>query len=87
MPDPEDEPQIPETEFDKVGKLLAKYVEFPQFKGADLTKGYFCANCIYFWKGHDDCAIVYSRGESVEGQTSNRIAPYAMCALWKPTGT
>jgi len=73
-----------ETEIPKVSKLLAKYVEFSEFAKADLSTGYFCASCIYFWEGHDDCAIVYSKGESADGESSQRIAPYAMCDLWKP---
>jgi hypothetical protein len=72
------------NEIPKVSKLLAKYVEFYEFAQADLSKGYFCASCVYFWEGHDDCAIVYSRGESADGESSDRIAPYAMCDLWKP---
>ncbi len=75
---------IPDTKLDRVSKLIAKYVEFPQFKNADLKKGYFCANCIYFWEGHDDCAIVCAKGESLDGVSSTRIAPYGMCGLWKP---
>jgi hypothetical protein len=73
-----------ESEIPKISKLLAKYVEFSEFAQADFSKGYFCASCIYFWEGHDDCAIVYSKGESADGETSDRIAPYAMCDLWKP---
>ena len=76
--------RIPDTKIDRVSKLIAKYVEFPQFKNADLKKGYFCANCIYFWEGHDDCAIVCKKGESLDGVSSTRIAPYGMCGLWKP---
>jgi hypothetical protein len=75
---------IPETEFPKIPKLIAKYVEFPEFKNADLTKGYFCASCTFFWEGHDHCAIVLSKGESSDGANSTIIAPYAMCALWQP---
>jgi len=75
--------KIPGTEFDKVAKLLARYVEFPQFKDADTSKGYFCASCVYFYEGQDECAIVQSKGESADGENSSRIAPYGMCALWK----
>lgn len=75
---------IPDTEIDKVSKLAAKYFEYREFSRADTSRGYFCGNCIYFWEGHDDCAIVYKKGESADGQNSDRIAPYGMCALWKP---
>ncbi len=71
------------TQFEKVAKLLARYVEFPQFKGADLSKGYFCSSCVYFNEGSNECAIVQCKGESADGVNSEHIAPYAMCALWK----
>jgi hypothetical protein len=74
---------IPGTKFDKVPKLLARYVEFPQFKAADASKGYFCASCIYFFEGRNECAIVQSKGESADGVNSDHIAPHGMCALWK----
>lgn len=74
--------KIPGTQFDKIAKLLARYVEFSQFKDADTNKGYFCASCIYFLEGQDECAIVQSKGESADGENSSRIAPYGMCALW-----
>lgn len=74
---------IPGTQFSKVDKLLARYVEFKEFAGADTSKGYFCASCLYFNEGKNECAIVRSEGESADGQNSNRIAPYGMCALWK----
>ena len=79
-----EETYIPETEYEKVSKLIAKYVEFPEFSHADTSKGYFCASCIYFWEEHDDCAIVYRKGESTDGMNSDRIAPHGMCSLWKP---
>jgi hypothetical protein len=79
---------IPGTGYDKVAKLLARYVEFPQFKDADLSKGYFCASCVYFFEGKNECALVRSEGESADGVNSDRIAPHGMCALWKnPTVT
>jgi hypothetical protein len=71
------------TAFDKVPKLLARYVQFSQFKGADLDGGYFCSSCVYFYGGKNECAIVASKGESADGENSDHIAPYAMCALWK----
>ncbi len=74
---------IPGTQFEKVAKLLARYVEFSQFKDADLNAGYFCASCVYFFEGKNECAVVQSRGESADGVDSDRIAPYGMCALWK----
>ena len=74
---------IPGTQFSKVDKLLARYVEFGQFKGADVSKGYFCASCLYFYEGKDECAIVKSEGESADGENTNHIAPHGMCALWK----
>ncbi|MGP8124317.1 MAG: hypothetical protein ACLQEQ_00370 [Nitrososphaerales archaeon] len=74
---------IPGTDFDKVAKLLARYVEFSEFKNVDTSKGYFCASCIYFFEGNDECAIVQSKGESADGVNSDRIAPHGMCALWK----
>jgi hypothetical protein len=80
---PENTARIPGTQFDKVPKLLARYVEFSEFKSADTSKGYFCASCVYFFEGKDECAIVQSKGESADGQNSDRIAPYGMCALWK----
>jgi len=78
-----DTDQIPGTEFEKVAKLLARYVEFPQFKDADTDKGYFCASCVYFFEGKNECAIVRSKGGSADGVNSEHIAPYGMCALWK----
>ncbi len=80
----EDPNLIPGTEYERVSKLIARYIEFPEFQNADLTKGYFCASCIYFYEGHDDCAIVPQKGESADGESSGRIAPYGMCQLWKP---
>ena len=71
------------TQFEKVPKLLARYVEFSQFKGSDLSRGYFCSSCVYFFEGKDECALVQSRGESADGETSDHIAPHGMCALWK----
>ena len=79
----EDSTHIPGTDFEKVVKLLARYVEFSEFKNADTGKGYFCAACVYFFEGKDECAIVQSKGESADGVNSDRIAPYGMCALWK----
>jgi hypothetical protein len=81
MPDQAD--YIPGTHFEKVSKLLARYVEFSEFQNADTKRGYFCASCVYFFRGRDECAIVQSRGESADGESSTRIAPYGMCALWK----
>ena len=75
---------IPDTELEKESKLIARYVEFSEFSHADTSKGYYCASCVYFWEGHDDCAIVYKKGESADGVSSDRIAPYGMCMLWKP---
>ena len=74
---------IPGTQYDKVAKLLARYIEFPQFKDADLEKGYFCASCVNFYEGKNECAIVQSKGESADGVSSDHIAPHGMCALWK----
>jgi hypothetical protein len=71
------------THFDKVAKLLARYVEFSQFKNADLSKGYFCSSCVYFFEGKNECAIVQSKGQSADGENSDHIAPHGMCALWK----
>lgn len=76
-------PNIPGSQFEKVDKLLARYVEFKEFSDADTGRGYFCANCIYFFEGKDECAIVESKGESADGVSSDRIAPHGMCALWK----
>jgi hypothetical protein len=75
--------QIPGTQYEKVAKLLARYVEFSQFKDADLSKGYFCYSCVYFFEGKNECAIVRSEGESADGENSDHIAPHGMCALWK----
>jgi hypothetical protein len=80
---PEGSIYIPGSNHEKVAKLLARYVEFEEFKGADTAKGYFCGNCVYFFEDKGECAIVRSDGESADGQTSDRIAPYGMCALWK----
>ena len=74
---------IPGTRYDKVAKLLARYVEFPQFKDADLNKGYFCASCVYFLEERNECVIVQSAGESADGVNSDHIAAHGMCALWK----
>jgi hypothetical protein len=75
--------RIPGTDFEKVPKLLARYLEFSEFKNADTSKGYFCAACIYFFEGKNECAIVQSTGESADGVNSDDIAPHGMCALWK----
>lgn len=80
----EDPRYIPGTEYLRVSKIIAKYIEYPQFEHAVKDGGFFCATCIYFYEGHDDCAIVSPKGESAEGVNSERIAPYAMCALWYP---
>ncbi len=80
----EDDTFIPDTDYERIPKLIARYIEFPQFKDANLRKGYYCASCVYFYEGHDDCAIVRRKGESADGQTSDHIAPFAMCSLWKP---
>ena len=77
--------RIPGTQYEKVPKLLARYVEFSSFKNVDTGKGYFCASCVYFFEGKDECAIVQSKGDSADGQDSDHIAPYGMCALWKNT--
>ena len=79
----DDSMQIPGTQFSKISKLIARYVEIPQFKAFDTSRGYFCATCVYFMEGEDQCAIVQSRGESADGENSDRIAPYGMCSLWK----
>ena len=79
----EDSTSIPGTQFEKIAKLLARYVEFPAFKDADTSRGYFCASCVYFYEGENACAIVQSKGDSAEGENSSRIAPYGMCSLWK----
>lgn len=79
--------QIPGTQYDKVAKLLARYVEFSQFKGTDLSKGYFCYSCVYFFEGKNECALVQSKGESADGVNSDRIAPHGMCSLWKNPST
>jgi len=78
---------IPDTHHEKISKLAARYVEFSQFKEADLRKGYFCFSCVYFFRGKDECAIVQSTGESADGESSDRIAPYGMCSLWKNLST
>jgi hypothetical protein len=75
--------RIQGTQFEKVAKLLARYIEFPEFKGGDTSKGYFCASCLYFIEVKSECAIVQSKGESADGENSDHIAPYGMCALWK----
>jgi len=74
---------IPGTQYEKVAKLLARYVEFPQFKDSDTSKGYFCASCVYFFEAKNECAVVQSKGESADGVNSDHIAPHGMCALWK----
>jgi len=71
------------TQFEKVAKLLARYVEFSQFKTASLSEGYFCASCVYYFEGKNECALVQSKGESADGVNSDHIAPHGMCALWK----
>jgi hypothetical protein len=54
---------IPGTDFEKVPKLLARYIEFPEFKDADTSRGYFCAACVYFYEEKNECAIVQSTRE------------------------
>jgi len=78
-----DSDQIPGTQYDKIPKLLARYVEFSQFKDANLSKGYFCYSCVYFVEEKNGCALVQSKGESADGVNSDHVAPYGMCALWK----
>jgi hypothetical protein len=74
---------VPGTNFEKVSKLMARYVEFSKFKSADTSKGYFCGCCVYYFEDKRECAIVQSEGESADGDASDQIAPYGMCALWK----
>ena len=53
---PGDSMHVPGTQFEKVTKLLARYIEFSEFKNADTSKGYFCASCVYFFEDKDECA-------------------------------
>jgi hypothetical protein len=69
---------------EKVSKLAAKYVEYQEFSKTNSSKGFFCGCCVYFSEGSDDCVLVLSKGRSLNGVDSIRIAPYATCALWTP---
>jgi len=40
----------------KISKATSGYLEVDLFKNADLNKGYFCNNCLYFYL-NNDCKI------------------------------
>lgn len=69
--------------YPKLSKATSGYVENPYFKQADLNKGYFCNDCLYFIEDND-CAIVTKSGPDVKGEESGTIAPYGICTLWAP---
>jgi len=81
---PEASARIPGTGFEKIPKLLARYIEFREFKNADTSMGYFCGNCVYFSEVKEECAIVKSKGEDCNGKFSKVIAPFGYCSLWAP---
>ncbi len=68
----------------KISKLEARYVEYQAFSEVNISRGFFCGSCVYYISGRNDCSIVFSEGESYDGDSSDRIAPNGMCALWKP---
>ena len=72
-----------DNDYPKLSKATSGYVENPYFKNADLNKGYFCNDCLYFINGND-CAIVKKDGPDVDGKESGIIAPYGICTLWYP---
>ena len=75
---------IPGTHFEKVSKLLSRYVELTGSK-TQTKKGYFCAACVYLVDIQGGkCAIVKSQGEDCNGKFSKVTAPYGYCALWAP---
>ena len=69
--------------YPKLSKATSGYVENPYFEKADLNKGYFCYDCLYFIE-HDDCAIVTKGRPDVNGEESGIIAPHGLCTLWAP---
>jgi hypothetical protein len=70
----------------KLSKSTSGYLEIPYFMNAELNRGYFCNNCLYFINGND-CAIVRKQGPDVQGKESDMIAPYGVCTLWFPDET
>lgn len=69
--------------YPKLSKATSGYVENAFFEKADLNRGYFCNNCLYFIDSND-CAIVTKDGPDVNGDESGVIAPHGICTLWAP---
>ena len=57
-------------------------MKMEEFKDSDHHTGYFCYNCIYFLKPNH-CTIVTDEGTDVFGESSGKIAPYGIRALWE----
>lgn len=70
-------------DYPRLSKATSGYVENKFFEKADLNKGYFCNDCLYFIEGND-CAIVRKDGPDVNGEESGIIAPHGICTLWLP---
>jgi hypothetical protein len=69
--------------YPKLSKATSGYVENPFFEKADLNRGYFCNDCLYFIDSND-CAIVAKDGPDVNDDESGVIAPHGICTLWAP---
>ena len=67
----------------KISKASSGYLEVDLFKNADLNKGYFCYNCLYYIKDNK-CSIVQTNGPDVNNKESGVIAAHGVCTLWYP---
>jgi hypothetical protein len=47
--------------------MTSGYLEVDLFKNADLNKGYFCNNCLYYIKDNK-CSIVQTDGPDVNNE-------------------
>ena len=72
-----------DKDYPRLSKATSGYVENQYFEKSDLSRGYFCYDCLYFINGND-CAIVRKDGPDVNGEESGTIAPHGVCTLWMP---
>ncbi len=73
------------SKFKKFSKLKASYIEYDKFMDADLNKGYFCYNCIYWIDASGGkCMLVKDNGPDVMGKVSDIIAAHGCCAGYEP---
>jgi len=67
----------------KLPKARIGYMEIDKLATANIKKGYFCYNCIYFIKPNH-CMLVTDEGMDINEKTSGVIAPHGICYLWMP---